>query len=419
MPDTKPHHKLSYKTCVDSTTNASLEMLTLPLKSSNSGGTVAGKVILNVTTHNIAPPPASTTPNQSTANPDLAVGSTSASPHRRTASAASSSSTTPHSLASTPNQPAFNQPASPDRPTTLARNLTPFEDHLGPLPTGWERRVDSHGRTYYVDHNARTTSWHRPQTAEQQHEQLQLERTQHNNRTLFETGSLAAPASSTNIIPASVAQTRPPSVTPASSTLTRPPTALAVSTPPSAPSSSSPTSASTQAATPLPPPLGPLPAGWEMRFTADSRAYFVDHNTRNTTWNDPRVHRVTTPYAYTAPTRTASSAPLTPAQVAQQLALAQQASITQLGSLPSGWEMRMTSNGRIYFVDHNTKITTWDGALPLPTSKTLITLTINFQTPVSPHPSTKMSHSTSATSVESSSIFDHSLKCGLSLANAT
>lgn len=29
--------------------------------------------------------------------------------------------------------------------------------------------------------------------------------------------------------------------------------------------------------------------------------------------------------------------------------------------LPSGWEMRRNEKGRIYFVDHNTKITTWDG----------------------------------------------------------
>lgn len=26
----------------------------------------------------------------------------------------------------------------------------------------WEKRVDSHGRWYYVDHNTMTTSWQRP-----------------------------------------------------------------------------------------------------------------------------------------------------------------------------------------------------------------------------------------------------------------
>nr|BAC38473.1 unnamed protein product [Mus musculus] len=31
------------------------------------------------------------------------------------------------------------------------------------LPSGWEQRKDPHGRTYYVDHNTRTTTWERPQ----------------------------------------------------------------------------------------------------------------------------------------------------------------------------------------------------------------------------------------------------------------
>eukprot|EP00755_Sulcionema_specki_P006770 Sspe_Gene.36380::Locus_17580_Transcript_1_1_Confidence_1.000_Length_1832::g.36380::m.36380 len=35
-------------------------------------------------------------------------------------------------------------------------------------------------------------------------------------------------------------------------------------------------------------PEEPLPRGWEMRQTEDGRVYFIDHNTRQTTWNDPR-----------------------------------------------------------------------------------------------------------------------------------
>jgi E3 ubiquitin-protein ligase NEDD4 len=34
--------------------------------------------------------------------------------------------------------------------------------------------------------------------------------------------------------------------------------------------------------------LGPLPSGWEMRLTHPARVYFVDHNTKTTTWDDPR-----------------------------------------------------------------------------------------------------------------------------------
>ncbi|KAG8845257.1 hypothetical protein FRB91_001930 [Serendipita sp. 411] len=35
--------------------------------------------------------------------------------------------------------------------------------------------------------------------------------------------------------------------------------------------------------------LGPLPSGWEMRLTSTARVYFVDHNTKTTTWDDPRL----------------------------------------------------------------------------------------------------------------------------------
>lgn len=33
---------------------------------------------------------------------------------------------------------------------------------LPPLPPGWEERQDNLGRTYYVNHENRSTQWHRP-----------------------------------------------------------------------------------------------------------------------------------------------------------------------------------------------------------------------------------------------------------------
>ena len=93
------------------------------------------------------------------------------------------------------------------------------------------------------------------------------------------------------------------------------------------------------------PEANPLPLGWEERFTPEGRPYYVDHHTRTTSWQDPR--RTT---AATAP-----SAVNTPAVN------------PNLGPLPSGWEMRLTSTGRIYFVDHSSRITTWDDPR-LPTS---------------------------------------------------
>ncbi|XP_039697910.1 NEDD4-like E3 ubiquitin-protein ligase WWP1 [Pteropus medius] len=45
--------------------------------------------------------------------------------------------------------------------------MEPRRQHSGTgsetLPSGWEQRKDPHGRTYYVDHNTRTTTWERPQ----------------------------------------------------------------------------------------------------------------------------------------------------------------------------------------------------------------------------------------------------------------
>ncbi|XP_053576981.1 membrane-associated guanylate kinase, WW and PDZ domain-containing protein 1 isoform X2 [Bombina bombina] len=42
----------------------------------------------------------------------------------------------------------------------------------------------------------------------------------------------------------------------------------------------------------LPPPqediLGPLPENWEMAFTENGEVYFIDHNTKTTSWLDPR-----------------------------------------------------------------------------------------------------------------------------------
>jgi hypothetical protein len=33
---------------------------------------------------------------------------------------------------------------------------------------------------------------------------------------------------------------------------------------------------------------GNLPEGWEVLFDANGKRFFVDHNTRTTTWDDPR-----------------------------------------------------------------------------------------------------------------------------------
>ncbi|KAJ3056551.1 hypothetical protein HK097_006184 [Rhizophlyctis rosea] len=121
------------------------------------------------------------------------------------------------------------------------------------------------------------------------------------------------------------------------------------------------TSTPTPAAT-IPPPadtsssahvnLGPLPSGWEQRTTQEGHPYFVDHDTRTTTWIDPRRAQ--------QQNRGQSGQQPRSTQTATQLALAQQQSIARFGPLPSGWEMRMTNTERMCFLDHGAKITTWD-----------------------------------------------------------
>lgn len=51
-----------------------------------------------------------------------------------------------------------------------ASMLSAENDPLGPLPPGWERRVDSNDRVYFVNHNTKTTQWEDPRTQGLQNE---------------------------------------------------------------------------------------------------------------------------------------------------------------------------------------------------------------------------------------------------------
>ncbi|XP_036088655.1 NEDD4-like E3 ubiquitin-protein ligase WWP1 isoform X3 [Rousettus aegyptiacus] len=143
-----------------------------------------------------------------------------------------------------------------------------------PLPPGWERRVDDRGRVYYVDHNTRTTTWQRPTVEsvrnfeqwQSQRSQLQGAMQQFNQRYLYSASMLAAEND----------------------------------------------------------PYGPLPPGWEKRVDSTDRVYFVNHNTKTTQWEDPRTQ-----------------------------------GLQNEEPLPEGWEIRYTREGVRYFVDHNTRTTTF------------------------------------------------------------
>lgn len=286
------------------------ETITRELKRSNDGMAVSGRLIVVLSKQAISS-------GSSTNEPTLANGGRPSSSSR-----SQSGSHTPrptagsveHTLQSGTNASAGASSTS----NASARQYSSFEDQYGRLPPGWERRTDNFGRTYYVDHNTRTTTWKRPtldQSETERGNQLsantELQRRQHRGRTL-PTGS--NDPSSVTVQTGSGSQT--PVVNGSAAA------AFAV------------TGATTSG-------LGELPSGWEQRFTPEGRAYFVDHNTRTTTWVDPRRQQFIRTYG---PTNTTI----------------QQQPVSQLGPLPSGWEMRLTNTARVYFVDHNTKTTTWD-----------------------------------------------------------
>lgn len=310
-------------------------MLTRDLKKSNDNLVVHGKLIINLSTNLSTPLPSQNGLHRPQPQPGLvpqvqAPQTQQGSSHAESSSAANSNTALAPSRAQSstrptpPNGAAQTQPNGHGHTTHSSRTLSSFEDSLGRLPAGWERREDNLGRTYYVDHNTRTTTWTRPSSNYNEHAQrsqreanMQMERRAHQSRTLPEdrTG-----ASSPNPTESHQAHT------PSGSTNNVNAVSMMAT-------------GATTAGT------GELPPGWEQRTTPEGRPYFVDHNTRTTTWVDPRRQQYIRMYGQNA---NGSNTTI------------QQQPVSQLGPLPSGWEMRLTNTARVYFVDHNTKTTTWD-----------------------------------------------------------
>ncbi|KAK9238996.1 hypothetical protein V1525DRAFT_69628 [Lipomyces kononenkoae] len=314
------------------------EMLTRELKKSNDNLVVHGKIILNLST-NVQASPAHSTPNLATSSSSAAAAAASSSsatastPRLPTTNDVSpsvaasvngishgpatvSSALTNGTSSAAATGPATNAGATSNR-SGGSRTYSAFEDQFGRLPTGWERRTDNLGRTYYVDHNTRSTTWTRPSTNFTESEQravlqhnTDLERQRHQARTLPEDNSRANSPSNSGDQPSPTSSVN----------------AIQLMA----------TGATTAG-------LGELPSGWEQRHTPEGRTYFVDHNTRTTTWVDPRRQQYIRMYGPNTNNTTIQQQP-----------------VSQLGPLPSGWEMRLTNTARVYFVDHNTKTTTWD-----------------------------------------------------------
>lgn len=314
------------------------EMLTRDLRKSNDNLVVNGKLILNLSTNLRAPISngnSQTRPSVSQAGPSTNGTHTPSTP-MGAQSSSSLAADRPTSNAGTPaasrtntstgGAVAVNGASASGQRRNNETGFSAFEDAQGRLPPGWERREDNLGRTYYVDHNSRQTTWIRPTAnfnAGEQRAQMErdtaVERSRHQARMLPEdrTGANSPTLSE---------RQHSPSQTPNAANQAS--AAQMVAT------------GATTAGT------GELPAGWEQRHTPEGRAYFVDHNTRTTTWVDPRRQQYIRMYGQNAGTGGNSTI--------------QQQPVSQLGPLPSGWEMRLTNTARVYFVDHNTKTTTWD-----------------------------------------------------------
>ncbi|XP_032891624.1 NEDD4-like E3 ubiquitin-protein ligase WWP2 isoform X1 [Amblyraja radiata] len=103
----------------------------------------------------------------------------------------------------------------------------------------------------------------------------------------------------------------------------------------------------------------PLPPGWEKRVDQRGRFYYVDHNTRTTTWQRPTAESVRNFEQWQSQRNQLQGA----MQHFNQRFLYQPSGISTdndaLGPLLAGWEKRQ-DNGRVYFVNHNTRTTQWE-----------------------------------------------------------
>ncbi|XP_023293562.1 E3 ubiquitin-protein ligase Nedd-4 isoform X4 [Lucilia cuprina] len=193
------------------------------------------------------------------------------------------------------------------------------------LPPGWEERQDANGRTYYVNHTARTTQWERPTILNTNHASDNTEAAASDFQRRFhisvdDSEATRAAAQnedgdqidSGNRSQTSGSSTRRNSVEDNNAAVTeQPPT-------------------TTEEEEPLPP-------RWSMQVAPNGRTFFIDHAARRTTWIDPRNGR-----ASPMPNQT------------------QQRGEDDLGPLPEGWEERVHTDGRVFYIDHNTRTTQWE-----------------------------------------------------------
>lgn len=78
-----------------------------------------------------------------------------------------------------------------------------------------------------------------------------------------------------------------------------------------------------------------------MQVAPNGRLFFIDHQKKQTSWVDPR---------------TGCASPMPNANQSRQ----EDRLEDNLGPLPEGWEERVHVDGRIFYIDHNTRTTQWE-----------------------------------------------------------
>ncbi|XP_074037412.1 E3 ubiquitin-protein ligase Nedd4 isoform X4 [Leptinotarsa decemlineata] len=207
--------------------------------------------------------------------------------------------------------------------------VSPSSESHTPLPQGWEERQDANGRTYYVNHIARTTQWERPTLSNSTSETRAVEREE--QREVFERRyHISADDEQNGRSDNSNVSQSDDQLDSMSNNSSRRDSTVSSST------------SNSNSQNNLEGLSEGLPLGWSVQRAPNGRLFFIDHNEKTTSWVDPRTGRAS-PMPNQATTPVINKRP-----------------DDDLGPLPEGWEERVHSDGRIFFIDHNTRTTQWE-----------------------------------------------------------
>ncbi|KAH8401852.1 hypothetical protein KR009_008237 [Drosophila setifemur] len=99
--------------------------------------------------------------------------------------------------------------------------------------------------------------------------------------------------------------------------------------------------------------LGALPPGWEQAKTNDGQIYYLNHTTKTTQWEDPRIQFRQQQSLMAERIKQNDVLQTTKQTTTSTIA-------NNLGPLPDGWEQAVTESGDIYFINHIDRTTSWN-----------------------------------------------------------